>query len=150
MANYKRKPIIFYVNENGCFICTSHSLTFGGYVRIKRNGKVSTLHRYIYKECFGEIPEDIIIRHTCDTPQCINPEHLIEGTTADNVHDMHERGRAAKQFGEDNAKTTLTEEQVRKIRTQTHIHREILARYYGVSERTIRRIWNRSTWKHIL
>lgn len=35
-------------------------------------------------------------RHTCDNPPCVNPEHLLEGTQADNVADAVARGRVAK------------------------------------------------------
>ncbi len=34
----------------------------------------------------------MIVRHRCDNPPCINPEHLTVGTQADNVRDMMERG----------------------------------------------------------
>lgn len=32
--------------------------------------------------------------HHCDTPPCINPDHLFEGTRADNVRDAQLKGRA--------------------------------------------------------
>jgi len=31
--------------------------------------------------------------HICDNPSCINPDHLYEGTQADNVRDMYARNR---------------------------------------------------------
>jgi hypothetical protein len=31
--------------------------------------------------------------HTCDNPPCFLPDHLFEGTQADNVHDMKAKGR---------------------------------------------------------
>jgi len=34
-----------------------------------------------------------MVRHTCDRQWCINPDHLIEGTRADNTADALERGR---------------------------------------------------------
>jgi len=34
-----------------------------------------------------------VIRHTCDVPNCFNPDHLIEGTGADNMADAVRRGR---------------------------------------------------------
>lgn len=35
-------------------------------------------------------------RHTCDNPPCINQDHLIEGTQAQNIADAVERGRIAR------------------------------------------------------
>lgn len=35
-------------------------------------------------------------RHTCDRPNCINPDHIISGTHADNVQDKVSRGRVPK------------------------------------------------------
>lgn len=40
----------------------------------------------------GYYPE--IVRHTCDTPLCINPDHLVEGSPLDNVSDRVQRGRS--------------------------------------------------------
>lgn len=36
-------------------------------------------------------------RHACDTPACCNPDHLADGTQADNMRDAAERGRNAGQ-----------------------------------------------------
>lgn len=50
-------------------------------------------HRAMY-ECFvGAIPDGMQIRHKCDNPPCVNPEHLIPGTAADNSRDMVKRRR---------------------------------------------------------
>lgn len=50
-------------------------------------------HRAMY-ECFVEpIPEGMQIRHKCDNPPCVNPDHLIPGTALDNSRDMVERRR---------------------------------------------------------
>lgn len=40
----------------------------------------------------GKYPE-LLLCHTCDTPRCINPEHLFEGTAKDNTQDMLAKGR---------------------------------------------------------
>lgn len=33
------------------------------------------------------------VRHRCDTPACVNPDHLIGGTQKENIADMDKRGR---------------------------------------------------------
>ena len=35
-----------------------------------------------------------VVMHSCDTPPCVNPNHLSVGTQLENVRDMHEKDRA--------------------------------------------------------
>lgn len=66
-----------------------------GYGQLTINDKLVRAHRVAYEVWVGPLagPEEVV-RHTCDTPSCINPEHLVRGTQADNVQDMWDRGRA--------------------------------------------------------
>lgn len=57
------------------------------------------LHRLVFAKKQGVSLADIkgtVVRHTCDNPRCINPDHLIGGSLADNNKDRAERGRSAK------------------------------------------------------
>lgn len=66
-----------------------------GYGRFSFQDKDMRAHRMAYTLAYGPIPEGLLIRHTCDNPPCVNPNHLLVGTDADNVRDMMERGRHA-------------------------------------------------------
>jgi hypothetical protein len=66
-----------------------------GYGRIpsKGVGQVQA-HRAMYEAFIGEIPEGMHVLHKCDTPPCVNPDHLFLGTHNDNMADMKAKGRA--------------------------------------------------------
>lgn len=95
------KPIEYVVNEKGCHICTSHSPRKRtkdtiGYPTISIAGKDLSINRVLYERKYGAVPEHQLLRHTCDDPMCINPDHCIPGSHEDNMRDKVERGRTTK------------------------------------------------------
>lgn len=77
-------------------------------------------HRASYKIFNGEIPESMVVRHKCDNPACVNPEHLELGTHQDNADDKVKRGRQSK--GTSSGRTKLTEGDIIEMR--------VLYKYY--------------------
>jgi len=136
------------VLENGCWELTSYKPLPIGYYQIRPYKKSPRIyaHRFIYQECFGEIPENMVIRHKCDNRNCINPEHLEIGTQADNLADMTKRGRRYICKGEKNGQSKLTNDQVKEIRQDKRTLRQI-ATTYGVTPQTISNIKNNVYWK---
>jgi len=148
----KRKEITYEVNENGCHICTSHkpNTKADGYFRIgsEREGRM-LLHRFIYVQKFGEIKAGHVIRHRCDNKQCINPDHLLEGSHADNVQDRVDRDRNNCVKGANHYRAKLDEPQVLEIFNNTVTPIKELAQKYNVSYDTVRNIKIGKVWKHI-
>ena len=142
----RRKKIAFEIDDNGCFICTSHAGDPFGYRKITINGKSKSMHRFIYEEMFGPIPEGLVVRHKCDNPRCINPEHLELGTIADNNRDIWERGRGNVPH------RAFTGEQVMEIlrRIKNGEKQTDLAKEYGVSLSTINHIKTGRNYKRLL
>jgi hypothetical protein len=50
-------------------------------------------HRVAYQLTHGPIASGLVIRHSCDTPPCCNPAHLLSGTQADNIADAQRQGK---------------------------------------------------------
>jgi hypothetical protein len=140
------KPIDFIVDDNGCFVCTSHKRDKDGYPKRKWNGSSRAMSRFIYIQMFGEIPDGLVVRHKCDNRACINPEHLELGTMLDNNHDRDERGRTSK--GIEHHWSKLDESTVKKIKmllengiTPTDIAKRLNISRYSVYDIKYQRIW---------
>lgn len=127
------------VTDSGCWEWNGGRRAFGhGTV-----GRSQAAHRLAYETWVGPIPEGLIVRHKCDNPPCVNPDHLEIGTHADNAWDMTVRNRFYSK---------LTEQDVRDIREEYAkgvLTQQMLADVYGVSNSNICRIITRKGWSHI-
>ena len=144
---HKKRPIEYIVSRDGCHVCVSHRPNWGGYPRVKRNGKCYTLHRYVYEQCIGPIPRGHVVMHLCDNPLCMNPTHLKVGTIAENTKDAVSKKRRA--FGEQNGHAKLTDQNVLEIQASRDIAYKELAKKYGVTPNHIHRIWRKEEWTNL-
>jgi len=114
----------------------------------KKNGVAAHRIMWMYSRN-KEIPNNLIIRHTCDNPPCVNPFHLRFGTIQDNANDMKNRGRSL--FGEKHPDALLTDEQVKNILYDLYYGKSIIsiAKNYNVPEIIISKIANGHTRKHL-
>jgi hypothetical protein len=92
-----------------------------GQVRIA--GKIYPAHRVAYELQHGPLPSGVRFRWTCETPNCVRPDHLAKGTK-------------------------LTAADIREIRASSDSGRKAAARY-GVSQPMIAKIRARRAWRHV-
>lgn len=139
--NYQPLP------ELGCYLWDGYIRPDGyGWVTMKR--KTYFAHRVVYEFFNGPISDGLIIRHKCDNPACINPEHLEIGTHKDNAEDRVSRGRGDKRHGERNTAAKLTEKQAKEIKYSSERNVD-LAEKYNVSQTTIHEIKKNKKWGHL-
>lgn len=125
-----------------------------GYGTFWYKGRASLSHRVSYRLHRGPIPKGKLVLHTCDNRACVNPAHLFLGSDADNIKDMHNKGRAVHNApkGSANKRAKLIEDQVVEIRRLyglgQHSQKQ-LANQFGVGTTTIDCILRRKNWKHI-
>lgn len=100
------------------------------------------VHRLAYEKAHGAIPKGLVVRHTCDNSLCINPEHLVIGTQAENMQDAATRGRLQ------GVHTSLTFADIPVIRTSHKTNRELAAQF-NVCQQTISNIKHNRTWSHV-
>lgn len=131
--------------NSGCWLWTG-SLTKGGYAMFSCGPDKRRAARAAYSLFCEEISEGLMIRHACDTPLCVNPDHLLPGTAQQNSDDMVARGRRLLGSKSHNAK--LTEAQVIAILASKAKQKDLAVRY-GVSKATISLIKSGKHWAHI-
>ena len=131
-----------------------------GYGMIRLGGSAPKVlaHRVSFEMSKGEIPDGMIIMHSCDNPACCNPDHLSLGTMKLNHKDMVDKGRRKigwnpdnkppHKRGEEHGFSKLTEKQALEIKFSIE-KTKFLIEKYGLERSTIKRIRSGRSWKHL-
>lgn len=138
LSNYVPVP------EAGCWLWLGG--VTNGYGLVK-TGPIRLAHRLFWTEHRGQIPDGLCVCHKCDTPLCVNPDHLFLGTNADNMADRKAKGRYK---GEWNGRCLLTEEQaIEAISLKGKLYMREIGDRFGVSREAISCLLRGRTWPHL-
>jgi hypothetical protein len=121
--------------DHQCWLWTGNRNVYGYGVLRDGATKLHLAHRFSYALHNGSISPKMVIRHKCDTPACVNPNHLEEGTQAQNIQDVIDRSRP---FGR---KSRFSKEQIHSIKVDARPYRTIALDFHTNSA-TISRIKN--------
>jgi len=104
-------------------------------------------HRLSFMAHNAPIPNGLYVRHRCDQMTCVNPDHLIVGTQADNIGDAVRRDRM--QRGDRHYRAKLNDSKARDIRRLSSIGATstALARQFEVTTGTISALLSGRTWR---
>lgn len=127
--------------DDACWLWTAATRS-NGYGQMELLGRIWKAHRIAYTLAYGEIPDGLVICHSCDCPKCCNPAHLWAGTHADNTRDMDAKGRRVtlRIYGDANKLCKVSDAKVLEIRERYAsggVTQKALAKEYGVSRRFI-------------
>jgi hypothetical protein len=130
------KPKILFLD------CIDHGFAGNkpeGYHQLRIKGKLRYVHRLAYADHHNLEESDLpLIRHLCNNPRCVNPNHLEPGTHKDNANDRVLTQRSAKQLP---AKRSLSPEQQAKVKERYALYRQNsvaqMMADYGVSATVI-------------
>lgn len=134
-----------------------------GHGKIWFREKTDYAHRVAFFVANGYFPDEVV-RHKCDNPPCCNPEHLIAGSSADNMADRRLRRRSAWQQDRTgfaakikagktkngvNSQRSMTYEEAESIRRERDegATPSDLAKKYKISEQKVSKIVNRRIYK---
>lgn len=110
------------------------------------------VHRLMYVAFVGPIPSDREINHIDGNKQNNVLSNLELVTRRENIHHAIALG-LMNVIGEANSQARVTEEQVKRIRSQYRFGGgpgyKALAKAYGLPWGTVRNIVTRRTWKHV-
>jgi hypothetical protein len=134
----------YEIKPNECWIWTGGTRANSKGVLYPRHhqddGKSVGAHRFSFFIVNGDIPSGKYICHKCDTPLCVNPNHLFCGTHQDNMYDMVKKNRSYKGRGENKkGRSKLTNNQAEQIR-KMEISNVKISKIFEVSQSTISRI----------
>jgi hypothetical protein len=146
-------------SENECWPwCANKNNKGYGMIRLGGKQPKALSHRVVFELEKERIPNGKVIMHSCDNPECCNPNHLFLGTMKDNHADMVAKGRRVigwnpdnkppHKFGSTHGFAKLTEEQAREIKF-SKAPTKLLCAKFSICRSVIKRIRSGKSWRHL-
>ena len=104
--------------------------------------KTVLAHRKAYIDFFGPIEKGLVVMHTCNNKQCVNPNHLKVGSQSENVKQSYMDGLQT------NSHRSLSTEKVLAIWNDKR-QLKFVAKDYEVSKTIVRNIRCGKTYRDI-
>ena len=107
-------------------------------------------HRASYEARHGAgSANGLMVRHTCDNPICVNPDHLLLGTNQDNMDDMVKRGRSRR--GEKQPQVKITEAQAIEILglLSEGVRQSEISRIFNIEQSAVSNLKTGKNWGHL-
>lgn len=138
----------YAIAANGCWLWTGGREPRDGYGNFYVRTHKVPAHRAAWVLLRGPIPTGMFVCHHCDTPACVNPEHLFLGTLVDNNVDRSVKRRTHLPYGTGRRARKLTDEQVGIVRRGERSLNE-LAREFGLHPHTVSKVQRGLTYKNV-
>lgn len=137
------------VDKTGtCWLWRGATVGHMGYGHFWFRGRLHLAHRASWVMHRGPIPPGAMVLHHCDTPPCVNPDHLYVGDARANQRDKTERGRNAALGGERNGRALITSRDVPVIKAlcASGLTQAEVGKRFGISRQAVSRIVLNQTW----
>jgi hypothetical protein len=139
--------------NSGCWLWTKTALprvrasAYSGYGWFRINGVYHYAHRAAYEAVHGDgSAADLVVRHRCDNPICVNPDHLEIGTAKDNAQDRIQRGRSNNGARNGMSKFTLADATTAKVMAGFGFYQREVADLFDVDQSAISLILTGRRW----
>ncbi|PLY41200.1 hypothetical protein CSZ94_17255 [Janthinobacterium sp. ROICE36] len=111
-------------------------------------------HRLSRIAFHGSISDGLVVMHSCDNPQCVNPVHLSLGTQLQNIADSRDKERGGAYFysGQENPKCVIDDDGVRRIRTlkRSGMTHSRIGAEVGCSKTLVTLVVTGRRWAHVI
>ena len=145
-----KKFQLYIKKEDKCWFWTHSTNRLGyGFFFLRCNTYLAHRVAFFLHNALDPAEHDVL--HTCDTPTCVNPDHLFLGTHLDNMTDMIVKGRDKHEFGEARSSSKLTDDIIRDLRSRLLFWGCVTtwAKEFSVNKTTISKALRKQKWKHI-
>lgn len=126
----------YYIDDKSCWRHRNKPCDRYGYVKLMApDHKSYRVHRLSYVLYKGQFDLNLEVCHTCDTANCMNPDHLYLDTHKGNMQDRINKGRHWRAVSNDDISLMVVYREMGKTQ-------EEISMLVGVSQSTVSRYLN--------